>query len=416
MWDPYNDFETYVLDNGLTLHAQQWPGRQWECMEFIIHSGAKDDPRDLEGIAHFVEHLVGDNIPGLTHEEVHDFFEEHGTKPYFGGTGYLSTRYQFAVDLGILSKSLEIFGSMLLSARLQKKFEHHRSVITQEFSRKYPNLYMYKFWRKCAAIIYPDHPRLSSYRDSLGDFDSINRIGLADMQNFYDQYYVPQNISIVAVGGVTPQELLDLLQASPFSQSKAGKRNPMAMAKDVVARPAVNKEVFSYSTITNQPISPSLSLISVLPGIIPSTVSRVFINLIRDILMERIRKQKGWAYDVSSDLSWYQDCREMSLSIPSFASDALAVIIDEVNDCLQTNDRFIEAFEKNKNHLIANLRFVDLSGQKLAEYSGQDLAYYQRIKSVSEALSAYQAVTLEDMYEMLTYLQPENRFTLLMQP
>ena len=69
MWDPYSEFQKHVFDNGLTLYSAHWPDRAWEAVEFIVHAGAKEDPRDLPGTAHFVEHLDSDNIPGLTHEE-----------------------------------------------------------------------------------------------------------------------------------------------------------------------------------------------------------------------------------------------------------------------------------------------------------------------------------------------------------
>ena len=58
MWDPYSEFRTATLPNGLTVHAAHWPGRPWESVGVLIHSGAEQDPFGLEGLSHFVEHLV----------------------------------------------------------------------------------------------------------------------------------------------------------------------------------------------------------------------------------------------------------------------------------------------------------------------------------------------------------------------
>ncbi|MBI5816885.1 MAG: insulinase family protein [Candidatus Yonathbacteria bacterium] len=139
MWDPYAEFETAVLPNGLTVHAAHWSGRPWEAMGFLVHTGAEHDPIGLEGLAHFVEHMVSKNA-SIPYKDIKTFFVGSGGSVDLGTTGYPYTHYRFFVpaDKNILAGAFSIFGHMLLSAKLERFIERERQVIVGEFHRRYP--------------------------------------------------------------------------------------------------------------------------------------------------------------------------------------------------------------------------------------------------------------------------------------
>ena len=139
MWDPYAEFESAVLPNGLTVYASHWPDRPWETISFLVHTGASSDPVGLEGVAHFVEHMVSKNTV-VPYDDIRSFFEVCGGYASLGTTGYPYTTYEFFVptDATILSQALNIFGNMLFQAMLEQFLERERSVITGEFRQSYP--------------------------------------------------------------------------------------------------------------------------------------------------------------------------------------------------------------------------------------------------------------------------------------
>ena len=138
MWDPYAEFQTATLSNGLSVYAAHWPRRSWQAMGFLVHSGAEHDPEGLEGLSHFVEHVVSENA-SIPTREIFAFFEGHGGAVNLGITGHPSTQYCFfaPADKAILATAFSIFGHMLLSAKLEKCIERERQVIIGEFHRKY---------------------------------------------------------------------------------------------------------------------------------------------------------------------------------------------------------------------------------------------------------------------------------------
>ncbi|KKP80963.1 MAG: hypothetical protein UR80_C0013G0008 [Parcubacteria group bacterium GW2011_GWB1_35_5] len=50
MYDPYADFVKHVLANGLEVHSVSWD-RPWIGMEIVVHSGGREDPVTIPGLA-----------------------------------------------------------------------------------------------------------------------------------------------------------------------------------------------------------------------------------------------------------------------------------------------------------------------------------------------------------------------------
>ena len=72
MYDPYAEFTKHVLPNELEVHSIFWD-RPWIGMEIVVHSGGREDPVVMPGLAHFVEHVVNRNIPGMEYDKAKEF-------------------------------------------------------------------------------------------------------------------------------------------------------------------------------------------------------------------------------------------------------------------------------------------------------------------------------------------------------
>ena len=80
MYDPYADFTKHTLPNGLGVHTVFWENRPWVIMEFVVHSGGREDSPRKSGLAHYTEHVVSKNIPGYTSDKAEEFFELENEK------------------------------------------------------------------------------------------------------------------------------------------------------------------------------------------------------------------------------------------------------------------------------------------------------------------------------------------------
>ena len=52
------DFRHATLENGLTVIAETSPDAHTAAVGFFVKTGARDEPRELMGVSHFLEHMA----------------------------------------------------------------------------------------------------------------------------------------------------------------------------------------------------------------------------------------------------------------------------------------------------------------------------------------------------------------------
>jgi insulysin len=127
--DRYAMLKKFIFPNNLELYSFQAPDVSFETIGFIVYAGYRQDPDGKEGLAHFVEHLVGDNC-SLSSDEIEDFFRRQGGDYNRGETDVLKTAYRFSMlaDEPALHQAFSIFSRMLISSDLKEQEKERRRV------------------------------------------------------------------------------------------------------------------------------------------------------------------------------------------------------------------------------------------------------------------------------------------------
>ncbi len=418
MWDPYAEFQSATLPNGLTVHAAHWPGRPWEAMGFLIHSGAKHDPVGFEGLSHFVEHLVSKNN-NITKKDMNDFFEDCGGMVSLGTTGYPYTQYFFFVptDKTVLARALSIFGHMLLSAKFEKFIEQERQVIIDEFNQYYPLKFKFDIdVRKCKALY--TGCWLERFVRPIGTPESIKRIMQGELQSYYDAHYTPVNISIVGVGGMTLSEIVELLSESSFAIDKKGVKTPLPSPADDVTPPSENRYIFEVSKHIIEPIKVGAYWsVAKIPGNVNTAAIRIMCKMFNEILNEEVRERRAWTYSIDS--SWHNFqyfFQEFSINCNALALGALDEIEEIIEICISSMGDQENLFEQVKRRVFASNFMIDPKGKSVCESAIDDLANDQRIISLTEYGNDIERVTMSEIRNLLQWLRPEWRWTLITRP
>lgn len=417
MWDPYSNFEKIILPNGLSLFASQ-VDRDFEIFGFIIHAGAREDVFEKSGIAHFVEHCVSENVSGWKKENIELHFQKQGGFADLGSTDYLKTYYTCkcqAVPKRI-RETLQIFGEMLLNAKLSKNIELERDIIIQEYYLCHPYEVLRDidlFVQKC---VFPNH-RLANFLRPLGDIDGIRNITKKNLQRFFDRFYVPANMSIVAVGKMPPQVVADFLMKSPFSQSKHGQRNALPAPR-----------VPDYSAITRFDIKMSMlfgkenamqhgtykSYVA-LPGGISLEKMHFSKNLLGKMLFQEIREKRGWSYEIGTGYDSFQDLYKFEIEVP-LKTDFLPHIEKLVDSCINKTISNKKLFKQVKELAINDPLIIDNSYSKICQNSMSDIGHFSRIIPMSETIRERKKISTKDVEEILSFLAPDKRLTVIAYP
>ena len=416
MYDPYADFTKHVLQNGLEVHSVFWE-RPWIAVEIVVHSGGREDPITMPGLAHFVEHLVSQNIPGMEYDKAKEFFETCGGLARFGSTSYHSTRYKFKVpaDLASFGEALRIFGSMLLEARLKKEVERERKVILREFNGNYPFLEKLQWDMDIRKALFKGH-RLETYNRPLGRPEGFLSVTKLDLQGYYDNHYVPANISMVIVGGLQAEEVIAEIERSPFGIKKKGKRTLIPQPFNQILNPTENSRTVKLSDYVNYKVDRTdYQATWAFPADFPMQALRVFKLVLGQILFEEIREKRGLAYSIGSDYTGFHDVYQYEIN-GRISPDATHYIDELVRKCISMVPSRRDLFDRKLKSSMQKCLMIDLSGGGLADNSAGDLVSDHRIIPMQEVWDELQKVTFEQMAEATALLSSERQYTFITCP
>ncbi|MHC4855030.1 MAG: M16 family metallopeptidase, partial [Planctomycetota bacterium] len=74
------NFEHRQLDNGLTIIGEVNPNAQSTGVGFFVRTGARDETPEINGVSHFLEHMLFKGTDTLSALEVNNAFDRLGAK------------------------------------------------------------------------------------------------------------------------------------------------------------------------------------------------------------------------------------------------------------------------------------------------------------------------------------------------
>ncbi len=254
-----------ALDNGLTyyLRSNDSPGQNLS-VRLVINAGSVNETDSEAGIAHFVEHMLFNGtteFPGLS---LGAALREIGVELGPDVNAYVShdeTVYQVDVRLDDESNAPLVFHALSQMANsatfTPEAVDSERGVILDEMRLAVASLSGF-VGREFDKI----YTRGTPYEghDPIGTLESVRSFTAEDLHAFYNKWYVPANMAVVAVGDMAVPELRSLVQehfgplpASPSrSESKIGVTPDPESSSHLIVDP---RHSYSYISL-DIPIDP----------------------------------------------------------------------------------------------------------------------------------------------------------------
>lgn len=416
MYDPYAGFQKAILPNGLTIYLATWD-RPWLKAEILVHAGAKDDPADKDGVAHFVEHMLSENLETFSMTQIHDAFANLGGHASLGSTGYTSTTYGFSVPLEgkNLSFALEIFGSMLITCDLRKGVEKERTVILNEYNEKFQTKKLCDLDLKKRKVFF-DGTRLGNFLRPVGKLETIQKISLEDIRDFYDRHYVPANITVVAVGGISLEELVRHLQKSKFGIEKDGQRTILPEAIQGYIRPKENHWELRSKEMLNLKLSQSkINLHTSAPKSVNAAALNIAGLILRKELFKELRAERGLIYDLMLEKASYPEAHEMSVSI-KFSQENITSIVALIDSAIAQASTKVDVIRRSIDDYRKKYVIVDPNASQIIESFISALVVTGQPENLTQWLATIEAVKVEEVQRIIHQFASENRLTCILHP
>ncbi len=391
--------EKILCPNGMRILLEPSESAKTATIAVFIRAGSRYETLSQWGLAHFVEHMLFKGTPKRTAQQLAEQTDMIG-----GQSNAFTTKEYTCVYIRALSEydadALDLVGDIVVNPLISPEdVEVERGVILEEIS-------MYEDSPEDLAgdgiyeAVWGKDPL---GRTIIGLPETIKAVTVDEIRQFHQSFYRPDQMILAVSGKFDRQRILE--KAQELFGSLSGSSNFVAPQPPIWQPNGIwvkKKDTQQVHIVLGYP-SPSIEdhrnvPLAVLNSIVGGGAS--------SRLFQRIREELGLAYSIYS----YQvnhagaGCYSISAGVsPDNQESALAEILNVLNKLTDgvTESEFIRA----KNQVRAGIAMSYENTYNLAMGIGRREIYNLPYKSEDQLLAELEAVTHQDVNEMLSLLK-----------
>ena len=392
MVEELRNIQKAVFSNGLTILTEKMDHIRSVSMGIWVKSGSRHEDPLVNGISHFVEHMV---FKGTSHRTAEDIARQ--VDSIGGNMDAFTGKETICFNVKVLDEHLPVAVDVLSDMVLHPVFDgkeiiRERGVILEEIKmdEDNPDYLVHEIFTQ---NFFKDHPL---GKPILGTKETVRRFDQPAILDYYGGKFAPGNMIISAAGNLDHHEFVELLRErfEPLPPGTNGwKDTPPKTNSRIILR---NKKALEQVQICVGVPSYSIShdrryvtyvLNTLLGG---GMSSRLFQN---------IREKQGLVYSIFSELNPFRDAGMLSVyagTSRESASKVVRAIVNEFRDLKNTpisEDELKRAKDQLKGSLMLSL---ESSTARMSNLARQEM-YYDHFVGMDEIINRIQAVTVEDL-------------------
>ncbi|MGH8995461.1 MAG: M16 family metallopeptidase [Acidimicrobiales bacterium] len=392
-----------TLSCGLRLVTESMAEVRSVAVGFWVGSGSRDEPAELAGASHFLEHLLFKGTPTRGAAAIAEALDEVGgdcnaytTKEY---TAFYVRLLAEHLSLGLDILSEIMWGPALRSSDL----EAERTVILDEILMHLDepaDLVV----ERCFGALFPDHPL---GRDALGTAASVGAITAEDVRGFFERHYGPQNMVVSVAGDCDHAEVATAVEER-FTGRPGGRAPERAAPGDpveplvVLTRPTEQAHLTLGIRCVSR-FSEDRWALSVLNHVLGGGMS--------SRLFQKVREQRGLAYSIGSERLAYQDAGSLCVLVgtaPDYVHEVLSIVAAELELLAGQGVTERELAVAKGNLRAEALLACEDSGARMSRI-GSGLLLHGEVRTVDEILRRIETVDLDEVHRVARNLVEEPR-------
>lgn len=384
-------FQRTTLDSGVTVVTERMSEVRSVSAGFWFDVGSRDEPNELAGTSHFLEHLLFKGTPTRSAKDIADAFDAvGGDVNAFTGKEY--TCYYSRVLDQDLPMALDVLIDMVTNSLIDpEELESERKVILEEIAmhEDAPDELVHDLFYRS---MWDGHP---IGRPVLGFNETISAVERDAVAGYWRERYGASNMVVAAAGNVDHDMLVDLVaQIQPHPGAKktlrSGETPDLHPGVNVLRRPTEQAHI-----VIGMPALPrghedrhALALIDTVLG--GGMSSRLF---------QEIREKRGLAYSVYSYRSMFAESGSFAVYVgttPQNAESVIDIVREQLSLALDKGIAQAE-LERAKGHLKGSLVLsAEDPGSRMTRLGKAQLTTGE-ILSIDDLIARVEAVTMEDI-------------------
>jgi predicted Zn-dependent peptidase len=219
-------FHQTTLSNGLQIIAESNPDAHSFAAGFYVNTGSRDESPEINGVSHYLEHMMFKGSSKYTWEDVNRIFDEIGAN-YNAYTSQENTAYFANVLPEFTEPVIEHLSHLMRPAIREEDFNTEKKVILEEIAM-YLDEPGHRIYEKLMATHFSGHPLAMSV---LGSSNAIKKLQRGQMVDYFHRRYRPGNTILAASGKVDFNRLVKIAEKYCGSWEKADAPRKQAAPK-----------------------------------------------------------------------------------------------------------------------------------------------------------------------------------------
>ena len=392
-----------ILPNGLTILTEKMDHIRSVAMGVWVRAGSRHELAELNGISHFVEHMVFKGTKSRSAQLIAREVDAIG-----GNLDAFTGKETVCFNMKVLDEhvptALDVLSDLVLNPVFASEEIHReRGVILEEIKMDEDNpdylvheIFTQNFWK--------DHPL---GKPILGTKETVRRFERDTLMDFYGGRFLGGNMIFSAAGNIDHDSFVEQVAARfeslPAGQSSANERAPKTTARINLRNKKSLEQVQLCLGVPAPPVAhDSRYIVLVLNTVLGGGMS--------SRLFQTIREERGLAYAIYSDLNPYSDTGSLCVYAGTSADKAVQVIDLVMAEFSRLKNEPLPADElrRAKDQLKGNLLLsLESSMSRMSNLARQQM-YFNYFFGQQEILDKVEEVTAEQVMQMSRELfQPE---------
>jgi predicted Zn-dependent peptidase len=397
--DPNRNIRRTVLPNGLTLLTEKMEHVRSVAMGVWIRNGSRHELPEVNGISHFIEHMVFKGTKSRTAQRIAREVDAIG-----GNLDAFTGKETVCFNMKVLDEhvptALDVLSDLVLNPIFaDEEIGRERGVILEEIKMDEDNpdylvheIFTQNFWK--------DHPL---GKPILGTRETVRKFERNTLIDFYEQRFLGGNMVFTAAGNLDHDSFVDHV-TKRFQGLKAGESCYSGPAPKTAARINLrNKKSLEQVQLCLGVPSPPINDESRYVTLVLNTVlgggmsSRLF---------QTVREERGLAYAIYSDLNPYRDTGSLCVYAGTSSDKAVQVVELVMAEFrrLKTEPLAADELRRAKDQLRGNLLLsLESSMSRMSNLARQQM-YFDYFFGLQEILDKVEGVTEEQVMQMANSL------------
>jgi len=396
------------LDNGLILLTERMPDVRSVSIGVWLRCGSRNEPARLNGISHFIEHLVFKGTQDRSAREIALAMDSIGGQMDAFTSKEYTCFYAKVLDEHV-AVALDLLADIVQRPRFgPEELERERQVVLEEIQmvEDTPDDLIYDLF---SSFFYP---RNALGRPIQGTEQTVRSMSRRHLLRFFRENYRPENLLVIAAGNLRHGDVARLVGRG-FRGLRAGENGRGSASTPRVGSGVVVRrkdELGQLHLLLGLPALPvghrDRYTLYVLNALLGGTMS--------SRLFHKIREERGLVYSVYSAVHAFADVGVLNVyaaTSPEKGDEVLELVLGELRD-LAERPPADEELRVAKEHLKGSLMLsLESTSSRMSNLARGEI-YHGRQLTLAETLRGVERVTARRIHSVARGLLERPKLSL----